>query len=90
MIRAACLALFLCAALRPAAAAEPLKVPIGYLVRPETIETISLLDQPAANNGIAGAQLAVQDNNTTGSFFHQSFALETIKLADGADPRDAQ
>ena len=89
MIRAACVALFLCAVLRPAAAAEPLKVPIGYLVRPETIETISLLDQPAANNGIAGAQLAVQDNNTTGRFLNQSFSLEAIKLADGADPATA-
>jgi len=59
------------------------------LVRPETIETISLLDQPAANNGIAGAQLAVQDNNTTGRFLNQSFSLEAIKLADGADPATA-
>jgi ABC transporter substrate binding protein (PQQ-dependent alcohol dehydrogenase system) len=87
--RAACVALFLCALLGPAAAAEPLKVPIGYLVRPETIETISLLDQPAANNGIAGAQLAVQDNNTTGRFLNQSFSLETIRLAGEADPATA-
>ena len=87
MIRAACVALFLCAVLRPAAAAEPLKVPIAYLVRPETIETISLLDQPADNNGIAGAQLAVQDNNTTGRFLNQSFSLEAIKLHGRADPR---
>ena len=89
MSRAACVALFLCALLGPAAAAEPLKVPIGYLVRPETIETISLLDQPAANNGIAGAQLAVQDNNTTGRFLNQSFSLETIRLAGEADPATA-
>ncbi|MGZ5841594.1 MAG: ABC transporter substrate-binding protein, partial [Xanthobacteraceae bacterium] len=89
MSRAACVALFLCALLGPGAAAEPLKVPIGYLVRPETIETISLLDQPAANNGIAGAQLAVQDNNTTGRFLNQSFSLETIKLAGEADPATA-
>ena len=86
MIRAACVALFLCAVLGSAAAAEPLKVPIGYLARAETIETISLLDQPAANNGTAGAQLAIQDNNTTGRFLNQSFSLETMKLADGADP----
>jgi len=72
--------------LRPASAAEPLKVPIGYMVRPETVETISLLDQPAANNGTAGAQLAVRDNNTTGRFLDQSFSLEAMKLADEADP----
>jgi hypothetical protein len=29
------------------AAAESLKVPIRYLARTETVETISLLDQPA-------------------------------------------
>ena len=73
----------------PASAAEPLKVPIGYLAPPETVETISLLDQPAANNGAAGAQPAVQDNNTTGRFLNQSFSLETIKLADEADPATA-
>ena len=42
-----------------------------------------------ANNGIAGAQLVVQDNNTTGRFLNQSFSLEAIKLADGADPATA-
>ena len=89
MIRAGCIAFFLCAVLRPAAAAEPLKVPLGYLARPETVGTISLLDQPAANNGVAGAQLAIQDNNTTGRFLNQSFSLEAIKLADEADPATA-
>jgi ABC transporter substrate binding protein (PQQ-dependent alcohol dehydrogenase system) len=89
LIRAACVALLLGAMLRPTSAAEPLKVPIGYLARPETLETISLLDQPAGNNGTAGAQLAVQDNNTTGRFLDQSFSLEAIKLADEADPAAA-
>ena len=89
MIRTACVAFFLCAVLRPASAAEPLKVPIGYLARPETVETISLLDQPAANIGAADAQLAVQDDNTTGRFLNQSFSLETIKLPDEADPATA-
>jgi ABC transporter substrate binding protein (PQQ-dependent alcohol dehydrogenase system) len=86
LIRAACVALLLCAVLRPTWAAEPLKVPIGYLVRSETVETISLLEQPAANNGTAGAQLAVQDNNTTGRFLNQSFSLETVRVADNGDP----
>jgi ABC transporter substrate binding protein (PQQ-dependent alcohol dehydrogenase system) len=89
LIRAACVALLLGAMLRPASAAEPLKVPIGYLGRPEAVETISLLDQPAANNGTAGAQLAVQDNNTTGRFLDQSYSLEAMKLAGDADPATA-
>jgi ABC transporter substrate binding protein (PQQ-dependent alcohol dehydrogenase system) len=86
LIRAACVAFLFCAVLRSGAAAESLKIPIGYLARAETVETISLLDQPAANNGTAGAQLAIQDDNTTGRFLNQSFSLETMKLADGADP----
>jgi ABC transporter substrate binding protein (PQQ-dependent alcohol dehydrogenase system) len=86
LIRAVCVALFICVGLRPAVGAEPLNVSIGYLARPESVETISLLDQPAANNGMAGAQLAVQDNNTTGGFLNQSFSLQAIKLADEADP----
>jgi ABC transporter substrate binding protein (PQQ-dependent alcohol dehydrogenase system) len=89
LIRAACVVFFACAVLRPALATEPLKVPIGYLTRPETVETISLLDQPAANNGTAGAELGVQDNDTTGKFLNQSFSLETMRLADDADPAGA-
>jgi ABC transporter substrate binding protein (PQQ-dependent alcohol dehydrogenase system) len=89
LIRAVGVAFLLCAVLPSGAAADSLKVPIGYLARAETIETISLLDQPAANNGTAGAQLAVQDDNTTGKFLNQSFSLESIKLADEADPAAA-
>jgi ABC transporter substrate binding protein (PQQ-dependent alcohol dehydrogenase system) len=89
LIRAVGVAFLLCAVLPSGAAADSLKVPIGYLARAKTIETISLLDQPAANNGMAGAQLAVQDDNTTGKFLNQSFSLESIKLADEADPAAA-
>jgi len=90
LIRAVFVAFFfLCAVLQPARAGEPLKVPIGYLARSETVETISLLDQPAANNGTAGAQLAIQDNNTTGSFLNQSFSLESIRFKDEVDPASA-
>jgi hypothetical protein len=76
LIRGACVAFVVCAVLGPASAAEPLKVPIGYLAGLETVETISLLDQPAANNGAAGGRLAVQDNNTTGRFLNQSFSAD--------------
>jgi ABC transporter substrate binding protein (PQQ-dependent alcohol dehydrogenase system) len=89
LIRAVCVALLLCAALRAAPAAEPLKVPIGYLGRGQRIETISLLEQPAADDGIAGAQLAIQDNNTTGKFLNQSFSLESIRLKETDEPATA-
>ena len=77
------------AAIAAVPAAETLKVPIGYLGRAEKIETISLLDQPAANDGIAGAQLAIEDNNTTGKFLNQSFSVEPVRLKDQDDPAAA-
>ena len=86
MIRVISVALLAFAAIPSASAAEALKVPIGYLGRAERIETISLLDQPAADDGIAGAQLAIQDNNTTGKFLNQSFAVEAVHLKDQDDP----
>ena len=39
---------------------------------------LSLLDLPPADDGVAGARLAINDNNTTGRFLNQEFALETI------------
>jgi len=86
LIRVISVALLAFAAIPSASAAEALKVPIGYLGRAERIETISLLDQPAADDGIAGAQLAIQDNNTTGKFLNQSFAVEAVHLKDQDDP----
>jgi ABC transporter substrate binding protein (PQQ-dependent alcohol dehydrogenase system) len=86
LIRVISVALLVFAAIPSAFAAEALRVPIGYLGRAERIETISLLDQPAADDGIAGAQLAIQDNNTTGKFLNQSFAVEAVRLKDQDDP----
>ena len=34
-----------------------------------------MLDVPADNDGIAGAQLAIDDNNTTGRFINQHYSL---------------
>jgi ABC transporter substrate binding protein (PQQ-dependent alcohol dehydrogenase system) len=67
-------------------AADSVIVKIGYLSRVERAETISLLEQPASNNGVAGAQLAIEDNNTTGKFLNQSFSLEATRLKDSEDP----
>jgi ABC transporter substrate binding protein (PQQ-dependent alcohol dehydrogenase system) len=67
-------------------AADSLIVKIGYLGRVERTETISLLEQPTSNNGVAGAQLAIEDNNTTGKFLNQSFSLEATRLKGSDDP----
>lgn len=43
------------------------------------------MDLPAADNGIAGANLAIADNNTTGKFLNQSFKLDVIESNDVDD-----
>ena len=71
------------------ALAQPAETKIGYLRRLEPKTTLSLADIPPDNNGIAGAQLAINDNNTTGRFLNQRFALEDVVLADKDDPAAA-
>jgi ABC transporter substrate binding protein (PQQ-dependent alcohol dehydrogenase system) len=56
------------------------EIKIGYLRLPESKAAISLLDVPPANDGIAGAMLAIEDNNTTGRFLDQQFLLEDVRL----------
>ena len=68
------------------AMAEPLVVKIGYLGRAERKATISLLDFPPDNDGVAGVRLALEDNNTTGKFLDQHFSLEEVRIKEGADP----
>jgi ABC transporter substrate binding protein (PQQ-dependent alcohol dehydrogenase system) len=88
-VRAAFVALLVLVFASADAAADALTVRIAYLGRAEKKETISLLSQPAANNGSAGAQLAIDDNNTTGKFLNQSFAIEDVRLKDQDDPNAA-
>jgi len=69
----------------PALAAEPIEIGIGYLRHAVIKSTLSLVEQPADNDGIAGARLAIEDNNTTGRFLNQHFSLDEIRLKDGDD-----
>jgi ABC transporter substrate binding protein (PQQ-dependent alcohol dehydrogenase system) len=68
------------------AMAEPLAVKIGYVGHAEKKATISLLDVPPDNDGVAGVRLALEDNNTTGKFLDQRFSLEELRLEQGGDP----
>ena len=67
------------------ASAEPVEIKIGYLRGTQPKTSISLVDIPAENNGIAGAQLAINDNNTTGKFLNQRFSLEEVQLKEKDD-----
>ena len=57
-------------------AADPIEIKIGYLRRDGVKSMLSLIDQPTRDDGVAGARLAIEDNNTTGQFLNQRFTLE--------------
>jgi ABC transporter substrate binding protein (PQQ-dependent alcohol dehydrogenase system) len=76
----------LSALLTSAMAADPVEIGIGYIGRAGVKRTLSLVEQPAENDGVAGARLAIEDNNTTGKFLNQRFKLEEVRLKDDDDP----
>jgi ABC transporter substrate binding protein (PQQ-dependent alcohol dehydrogenase system) len=67
------------------ARADPLVVKIGVIRVQHSRETISIRDIPAGDDFVAGAKLAMADNNTTGRFLDQTFAVEDVKLAPDDD-----
>jgi ABC transporter substrate binding protein (PQQ-dependent alcohol dehydrogenase system) len=67
------------------ASADPVETKIGYLRSTEPSTSLSLIQIPAENNGIAGAQLAINDNNTTGKFLNQRFLLDDVRLRESDD-----
>jgi ABC transporter substrate binding protein (PQQ-dependent alcohol dehydrogenase system) len=73
----------------PAPAQAPSEIAIGYLHRAEHKAALSLIEVPAANDGIAGAELAIDDNNTTGKFLNQHFTLAPVELKAQDDPAAA-
>jgi ABC transporter substrate binding protein (PQQ-dependent alcohol dehydrogenase system) len=68
------------------ATADPLEVKVGVLRQPHSRETISILDIPTTDDFVAGAQMAMQDDNTTGRFLDQSFSIVEAKLGPNDDP----
>jgi len=85
MIRRLLGAIGLSVAVSHALAAEPLEIGVGYLRHAGVRSTLSLVMQPADNNGVAGALLAIEDNNTTGKFLNQHFTLNEVRLKNGDD-----
>ena len=68
-----------------ALAADPVEIGIGYLGRTGVQSKLSLIEQPSESDGVAGARLAIEDNNTTGKFLNQHFTLEEVRLREGED-----
>src|ERR1700720_3970103 len=65
---------------------QPLEIKIGYLRQAPSKIRLSLIDIPAANDGLAGAQLATEDDNATGRFLNQHYTLIETLLGEGDDP----
>jgi ABC transporter substrate binding protein (PQQ-dependent alcohol dehydrogenase system) len=76
-------------ALCSAFAADPVEINVGYIGRASVKPTLSLVEQAAENDGVAGARLAIEDNNTTGKFLNQRFKLEEVRLKGDEDPATA-
>src|SRR5438445_12729012 len=74
-----------CIVATPVLAADPIEIGIGYLGHVGVKAKLSLVEQPAENDGVAGARLAIEDNNTTGKFLNQHFTLEEVRLKDNED-----
>lgn len=50
-------------------------------LREDRLPPLSLLDLPPPDEGVAGAKLAIADNNTTGRFLKQEFSLDVAESA---------
>ena len=71
------------------ALADPLEVKVGVLRMTHSRETVSILDIPAKDDFVAGAKMAMDDNNTTGKFLDQSFSLVDSVVGPDDDPLPA-
>jgi ABC transporter substrate binding protein (PQQ-dependent alcohol dehydrogenase system) len=69
----------------PVLATDPIEIDIGYIHHPVDKATLSPVEQPADNDGVAGARLAIEDNNTTGKFLNQHFTLNEVLVKNGDD-----
>jgi ABC transporter substrate binding protein (PQQ-dependent alcohol dehydrogenase system) len=60
-------------------------IKIGYLRAYAPQLALSVLDVPPRDEGVAGGNVAIADNNTTGSFLGQKFTLDVIEVKPDAD-----
>ncbi|SFG95139.1 ABC transporter substrate-binding protein [Methylobacterium gossipiicola] len=53
---------------------------IGFIYRPESAPSSYDAEAAPEDEGVAGARMAIKDNNTTGRFTKQTYALDEIAL----------
>jgi ABC transporter substrate binding protein (PQQ-dependent alcohol dehydrogenase system) len=68
---------------------QPLEIKIGYLYQAPSRIRLSLIDVPAANDGLAGGQLGTEDDNATGRFLNQRYTLIEKLVGENDDPAAA-
>ena len=62
-----------------------MEIRIGYLRAYDPQLALSVLDIAPRDEGVAGATVAINDNNTTGKFLGQAFALDVTETKREAD-----
>ncbi|MDQ6435410.1 ABC transporter substrate-binding protein [Mesorhizobium sp. LHD-90] len=60
-------------------------IKLGYLRAYEPQLALSVLDVAPRDEGVAGANVAINDNNTTGKFLNQKFTLDVTEVKLDAD-----
>src|SRR5262245_4036296 len=59
---------------------QVVEIRLGYLRAYQPQLALSVLDVPPRDEGVAGANVAIADNNTTGNFLGQKFSLEVTEV----------
>lgn len=70
---------------KTAQAEEVSEIRLGYLRAYAPELALSVLDVPPRDEGVAGAKVAIGDNNTTGTFLGQKFTLDMAEVKPDAD-----
>ncbi|MGH6792546.1 MAG: ABC transporter substrate-binding protein, partial [Methyloceanibacter sp.] len=86
-LRVIALLVVVCPCLAGAVAAQALQeIRIAYLSQlSERPPSLSNLELPPENEGIAGGELAIADNNVTGRFLNQAFSFKSISISVEGD-----
>ena len=69
----------------PARAADPVEIRIAFLSRQPPPPPAYEIDPTPEDEGLAGGQLGIRDNNTTGTFTGQHYTLVEAWLGEGED-----
>lgn len=64
---------------------EVSEIRLGYIRAYAPQLALSVLDVPPRDEGVAGANVAISDNNTTGRFLGQRFSLDVAEVKPAAD-----